>query len=37
VAIFGTRVAAALGDALGGDLVGVYFVGSIALGGYVPG
>jgi hypothetical protein len=34
---FGKDVAVALKDALGGDLVGVYFVGSVALGGYVPG
>ena len=26
-----------LTEALGGDLIGVYFVGSVALGGYVPG
>jgi predicted nucleotidyltransferase len=34
---FGARVAAALGEALGDRLVGAYFVGSVALGGYVPG
>lgn len=37
VAAFGHEVASVLGDMLAGDLVGVYFVGSIALGGYVPG
>ncbi|WP_435771519.1 aminoglycoside adenylyltransferase domain-containing protein [Nocardioides sp. SYSU DS0651] len=34
---FGDRVAGVLERALGPDLVGVYFVGSVALGGYVPG
>lgn len=34
--MFGDDVVAALGKALGGDFVGAYFVGSIALGGYVP-
>ncbi len=37
VALFGDQVAAALARTLGTDLVGVYFVGSVALGGYVPG
>ncbi|HEY5457740.1 MAG TPA: aminoglycoside adenylyltransferase domain-containing protein [Acidothermaceae bacterium] len=37
VAIFGHQVADALASVLGTDLVGVYFVGSVALGGYVPG
>jgi hypothetical protein len=37
VAAFGDHVADVLGRALGTDLVGVYFVGSVALGGYVPG
>jgi hypothetical protein len=34
---FGRDVAAHLEALLGADLVGAYFVGSIALGGYVPG
>jgi hypothetical protein len=37
VAAFGGQVADALARLLGADLVGVYFVGSVALGGYVPG
>ena len=37
VALFGSRVAEALARTLGTELVGVYFVGSVALGGYVPG
>lgn len=37
VALFGETVAEVLGDTLGGDLVGTWFVGSVALGGYVPG
>ena len=37
VAVFGQRVADALVGTLGTDLVGVYFVGSVALGGYIPG
>ena len=37
VAAFGDQVAEVLARALGTDLVGVYFVGSVALGGYVPG
>jgi hypothetical protein len=37
VALFGDRLAQALAGVLGTDLVGVYFVGSVALGGYVPG
>ncbi|HET7386013.1 MAG TPA: aminoglycoside adenylyltransferase domain-containing protein [Nocardioidaceae bacterium] len=37
VAVFGDQVAEALIRALGEDVVGVYFVGSVALGGYVPG
>lgn len=34
---FGEAVAGALDDALDGAVVGVYFVGSVALGGYVAG
>ena len=37
LAEFGAEVAVVLKDALGDDLVGVYFVGSVALGGYIPG
>ena len=37
VARFGRGVAASLRALLGTDLVGAWFVGSIALGGYVPG
>jgi hypothetical protein len=37
VAVFGDQVAEVLARALGTDLAGVYFVGSVALGGYVPG
>jgi hypothetical protein len=37
VAAFGARVGDVLLGALGTDLAGVYFVGSVALGGYVPG
>lgn len=37
VAAFGDRVAAVLHSSLRERLVGAYFVGSIALGGYVPG
>jgi hypothetical protein len=37
VAAFGKELAIALRSALGDDLVGVYFVGSVVLGGYVPG
>jgi hypothetical protein len=37
VASFGDHVADVLARTLGTDLVGVYFVGSVALGGYVPG
>ena len=37
VAVFGDQVGGVLGGVLGADLVGVYFVGSVALGGYVPG
>lgn len=37
VQAFGVEVASCLDGLLGGALVGVYFVGSIALGGYVPG
>jgi len=37
VAAFGDQIAEALARTLGTDLVGVYFVGSVALGGYVPG
>jgi hypothetical protein len=36
VAVFGDRVAEALTRSLGTELVGVYFVGSVALGGFVP-
>jgi len=36
VALFGDQVREALARTLGTDLVGVYFVGSVALGGYVP-
>lgn len=34
---FGGTLASALRSVLGDDLVGAYFVGSVALGGYVPG
>lgn len=37
VAAYGKRVAERLKDVLGGEFVGVYFLGSIALGGYVSG
>jgi hypothetical protein len=37
IAVFGDQVASVLARILGDDLVGVYFVGSVALGGYVPG
>ncbi len=37
VASFGEHVAERLAQELSSDLVGVYFVGSVALGGYVPG
>jgi len=37
VAVFGDRVKEVLPRTVGTDLVGVYFVGSVALGGYVPG
>ena len=37
VAVFGQRVADALAATLSMELVGTYFVGSVALGGYVPG
>jgi len=37
VVVFGERVAGLLRSFLGDDLVGAWFVGSIALGGYVPG
>jgi hypothetical protein len=36
-AAFGDRVAGVLRSSLAEELVGVYFVGSVALGGYVPG
>lgn len=36
VAVFGDRVVEVLGSVLAADLVGAWFVGSIALGGYVP-
>ena len=37
VVAYGDEVAAVLGELLGDGLEGVYFVGSVALGGYVPG
>src|SRR4051812_27210505 len=37
VAAFGREVVASLRNGLGAELVGVYFVGSIALGGFVAG
>ncbi len=37
VLAFGDQVVDALTRTLGADLVGAYFVGSVALGGYVPG
>jgi hypothetical protein len=37
VALFGEAVAEVLHDTVGGNLVGTWFVGSIALGGYVAG
>jgi aminoglycoside adenylyltransferase-like protein len=37
IAVFGDKVASVLARILGDDLVGAYFVGSVALGGYVPG
>ena len=37
VGAFGATVVAALRASIGGELVGAYFVGSVALGGYVPG
>ena len=37
VAAFGDQVTEVLARTLGTELVGVYFVGSVALGGYVPG
>jgi hypothetical protein len=37
IAVFGDQVASVLDQILIDDLVGVYFVGSVALGGYVPG
>ncbi len=36
IAVFGDQVTRVLASILGDDLVGVYFVGSVALGGYVP-
>lgn len=36
IAVFGHNVSNVLARILGDDLVGVYFVGSVALGGYVP-
>jgi hypothetical protein len=36
IAEFGDRVSSVLAGTLRDDLVGVYFVGSVALGGYVP-
>ena len=37
IAVFGDQVAEALARTVGRDLVGVYFVGPVALGGYVRG
>lgn len=37
IAVFGEAVGTVLDDVLGRDLVGTWFVGSVALGGYVPG
>ena len=37
VAAYGQRVAKNLREVLGDDFVGAYFLGSVALGGYVPG
>jgi len=37
VAAFGDQVAAVLARLLGNEVVGVYFVGSVALDGYIPG
>jgi hypothetical protein len=37
VTLFGQEVVQVLGDILGGNLVGAWYVGSVALGGYVPG
>lgn len=37
VTVFGDQVTEVLARTLGSQLVGVYFVGSVALGGYVPG
>lgn len=37
VAAYGRRLAKRLREVLGDDLVGAYFLGSVALGGYVPG
>jgi Domain of unknown function (DUF4111) len=37
VAGFGEAVAEVLNDTVGGDLVGTWFVGSVALGGYIAG
>jgi Domain of unknown function (DUF4111) len=37
IVVFGDQVAGVLAGLLGDDLVGVYFVGSVALGGYVTG
>jgi len=37
VAVFGDQIADVLARAIGTELVGVYFVGSVALGGHVPG
>jgi len=37
VALFGQQVSDVLAGTLGAGLVGVYFVGSVALGGYIPG
>jgi hypothetical protein len=37
VALFGEAVAEVLDDTVGGELVGTWFVGSVALGGYIAG
>ncbi len=37
VSVFGAQVSGALAEVLGADLVGVWFIGSVAVGGFVPG
>jgi len=37
ITVFGGQVASVLARIVGDELVGIYFVGSVALGGYVPG